>query len=472
MTQENYNYRTSPLLLRNQFDGADIWKIPLIPKAEFSEADFENLRLIGFDRTKLENNNLLERMVHFFLYDYKFERVWKSPDSDIEKLRRYRAVLSPDFSIYTEMTPVLQLYNVFRNRWCGAYFASKGMRVVPTVSWGEENTFDFCFMGIPKGSTVAVSTYMVSAHGNHADQKEFFLKGYREMMRRLEPQRIICYNEPFPEMEGNIIFVDYELSSWKYQNDDYVPSKYLPYILGEKPLPKDSGIVIKSGYIPSNPSAHKGMGSAHGGRWTPAKPDDERFVGKPGEIKQSQTGGRGGGYHRETKIGEGGKAIIERHHSVHGNPAKHTDPHDHIIDWSKGFPDLEPPINYPDGAPVFKKYGGLKTMDDMITFVPDNRSEEQRLEDNRFKTISEFKWSVQCGAEIEFVWKDKTFGIFSKLQKTPDSPIQILITQVLIDNPEATEGWYDTPDEALEYVVDGERLRDIITRVEVTDRTI
>ena len=92
----------------------------------------------------------------FFLYDYKFERVWKSPDSDIEKLRRYRAVLSPDFSIYTEMTPVLQLYNVFRNRWCGAYFASKGMRVVPTVSWGEENTFDFCFMGIPKGSTVAV----------------------------------------------------------------------------------------------------------------------------------------------------------------------------------------------------------------------------------------------------------------------------------------------------------------------------
>ena len=111
-------------------------------------------------------------------------------------------------------------------------------------------------------------------------------------------------------------------------------------------------------------------------------------------------------------------------------------------------------------------------MDDMITFVPDNRSEEQRLEDNRFKTISEFKWSVQCGAEIEFVWKDKTFGIFSKLQKTPDSPIQILITQVLIDNPEATEGWYDTPDEALEYVVDGERLRDIITRVEVTDRTI
>lgn len=30
--------------------------------------------------------------------------------SDIEKLSRYRAVLSPDFSMYLEMAPVMQLY--------------------------------------------------------------------------------------------------------------------------------------------------------------------------------------------------------------------------------------------------------------------------------------------------------------------------------------------------------------------------
>ena len=66
--------------------------------------------------------------------DYKFERVWKNPDTVIENLSRYRAVLSPDFSMYLEMAPVIQLYNVFRNRWCGAYWASKGVRVVPTVN--------------------------------------------------------------------------------------------------------------------------------------------------------------------------------------------------------------------------------------------------------------------------------------------------------------------------------------------------
>ncbi len=82
----------------------------------------------------LEDQNHLDRMVHFFLYDYRFERVWKNPEADIEKLSRYRAVLSPDFSMYLEMAPVMQMYNVFRNRWCGAYWASKGIRVIPTVN--------------------------------------------------------------------------------------------------------------------------------------------------------------------------------------------------------------------------------------------------------------------------------------------------------------------------------------------------
>lgn len=144
-------------------------------------------------------------MVHFFLYDYRFERVWKHPDNDVEKLSRYRAVFSPDFSMYLEMAPVMQLYNVFRNRWCGAYWASKGIRVIPTVNWGDESTYDFCFEGIEKGSIVAVSTYMAVEHGNRKDQKEWFMAGYNELLRRINPEKIVCYNTPFPEMQGDII---------------------------------------------------------------------------------------------------------------------------------------------------------------------------------------------------------------------------------------------------------------------------
>ena len=115
MTEENYLYRTSPPTLRNQFPGTGHWKIPVVPKAHFSDDEFQDLRLIGYDRTKPDDERHLDRMVHFFLYDYKFTRVWKHPGQDgVEKLKRYRAIL-----------------------------------VVPTVSWGDEGTFDFCFDGIP-----------------------------------------------------------------------------------------------------------------------------------------------------------------------------------------------------------------------------------------------------------------------------------------------------------------------------------
>ena len=40
------------------------------------------------------------------------------------------------------------------------------------------------------------------------------------MLRRIEPSVIICYSTPFTEMQGNIVHVDYELSSWKHDEDD------------------------------------------------------------------------------------------------------------------------------------------------------------------------------------------------------------------------------------------------------------
>lgn len=75
MTEENYNYRTSQSLLRNQFPGQGKLQIPIIPKFKTKPGDFDDLLLIGFDKTHLEDNNHLDRMVHFFLYDYRFERV-------------------------------------------------------------------------------------------------------------------------------------------------------------------------------------------------------------------------------------------------------------------------------------------------------------------------------------------------------------------------------------------------------------
>lgn len=85
MTEENYLYRTSPLTLRNQFPGMGHWKIPVVPKAHFSDDEFQDLRLIGYDRTKPDDERHLDGWFISFstntnLSEYGNTRIrtWKS----------------------------------------------------------------------------------------------------------------------------------------------------------------------------------------------------------------------------------------------------------------------------------------------------------------------------------------------------------------------------------------------------------
>ena len=55
MTEENYNYRTSQALLRNQFPGKGKLQIPIIPKFQIHDGDFDELLLLGFDRAKTDD---------------------------------------------------------------------------------------------------------------------------------------------------------------------------------------------------------------------------------------------------------------------------------------------------------------------------------------------------------------------------------------------------------------------------------
>lgn len=44
-------------------------------------------------------------------------------------------------------------------------------------------------------------------------EKDFFLQGYGEMLRRIKPEVIICYGAAFPEMQGKVIEVSYAESN-------------------------------------------------------------------------------------------------------------------------------------------------------------------------------------------------------------------------------------------------------------------
>ena len=127
---------------------------------------------------------------HFFLDDYRFERCWKNADSQLAVLKQYEGVLSPDFSMYTTYPLAFQIWQVYRNRWCARYWQQNGIKVIPTVSWSDESSYKYAFLGLEKNSTVAVSTLGIL---NYEENRKLFMQGFEEMLKQLEPKHILIY---------------------------------------------------------------------------------------------------------------------------------------------------------------------------------------------------------------------------------------------------------------------------------------
>jgi len=187
--------------------------MPLLKK-EFIE--IKNLELISFDNIKLDENKNNYKTVHFFLDDYKFENLYSNYEWNVKKLVNYKYIITPDFSVYPNMPLPVQIFNIFKSRYCGAYWQSLGFNVIPSVTWSDERSFKFCFLGIPKNSCVAISTV---GNRNKKDINAFML-GYTEMISQIEPEIIICYGKPINRMydsSGTIIHCPYRKIPKKYK---------------------------------------------------------------------------------------------------------------------------------------------------------------------------------------------------------------------------------------------------------------
>ena len=100
--------------------------------------------------------------------------------------------------------------------------------------------------------------------------------------------------------------------------------------------------------------------------------------------------------------------------------------------------------------------------------IPENTPEQ-----NRFTSISDFKWCMKCGGEVQFVWNGTTYCCFGKIMPKGSTSSMMVISQAgSAETNMRTEKWCDNADEVLEYMVGEDRLRDVITQVTVIERTI
>lgn len=173
------------IINRSDCNGAgypELKKVMVLPK-----------EMTAFHYAKEVPENLRkETRIHFFIDDYRFERLWNSPNQYLDLLKQYKCVCTPDFSLYMDMPAPMQAWNHYRSQALGKHWQNHGIKAVPTLSWAQPDTYPFCLEGIPKGGTVAVST--VGIHNNEQARAVFF-DGMAYAMETIKPKRILLYGK-------------------------------------------------------------------------------------------------------------------------------------------------------------------------------------------------------------------------------------------------------------------------------------
>jgi hypothetical protein len=143
---------------------------------------------VAFSKATLQAN--FNQWVHFYEHDEKFEKLWREPKRYLPLIKKFKGIISPDYSLYYDMPYCMQVWNTYRGKALAYWLQQNDVEVIPNVRWGDERTFDVATLGIEKGKTFAVGT-----HGciKTVEGRNMFISGFDYAVKKLQPQKVIVY---------------------------------------------------------------------------------------------------------------------------------------------------------------------------------------------------------------------------------------------------------------------------------------
>ncbi len=144
--------------------------------------------MIPFSKAKKCNNK--RKYIHFYMHDVEFSRVLTATYKYINLLKLYDGVITPDCTMMIGQSRCLQQANTYMNRAVGFYLQKNGIPVIPNVRWSDESSFEYCFLGIHKGTMVSIST-----HGCIKSKKQriMFKIGLEAMLENIQPKVVLVH---------------------------------------------------------------------------------------------------------------------------------------------------------------------------------------------------------------------------------------------------------------------------------------
>lgn len=195
-TSDNWKFRsgTWDALKTSYIDFEDY---PLIGSPITIEQETETILCINHN--KINHNSL----VNMFVDDYRLERYWNRIDYYANIFKQAKYVMTPDFSALFGMPEDMIKWNIYRNRLIGHVYEKKGIKVIPTITWTNENSYSYICKGIKHKSTIAVSN--IGARNDLAIG--IFNAGLQEVIKQVNPtQVIICSNNKYKDMYQDKLF--------------------------------------------------------------------------------------------------------------------------------------------------------------------------------------------------------------------------------------------------------------------------
>lgn len=177
--------------------------IPIMNKITEDQLDFAKIKPLNVQNLSVRKNNS-NKFVLGFSDDNRIESFYNNPFKYVPRFQSAYAVATPDYSLHPQMNPLTYLHQIYKNRWLGCFWQEHGIMALPCVGWTTEEWDDLSFVAIEIGSVVVISTL-----GCKRDV-DFFMRGYNEMIRRIEPPLIIVYGDMLPEMRGRFVNFRYE----------------------------------------------------------------------------------------------------------------------------------------------------------------------------------------------------------------------------------------------------------------------
>ena len=186
-------------LEKMMFLGTGEYRIPVIqPLTEYDPTT----RWIPYhyiNECKLDPSKL---GMYFYIDDYRFDALWNTPDKYVNRLKRYRYVLSPDFSIYANMPKALQVYNHYRKHWLAAYWQYHGIKVIPTITWTLPQNLQFCLDGEPTHGIISTSFKGLL---RNKDIMDTYWDDYDYVMDRLQPKMVLFHGIVPDRLKGKVV---------------------------------------------------------------------------------------------------------------------------------------------------------------------------------------------------------------------------------------------------------------------------